>query len=177
MTDLFKRISKGDESAVNELVLQTKKNLFQFCLHLTRDRQLAEDILHDTYIKALSSFSQLKNPEAALGWLKRIARNLHLDYIKMASTRNEMTVENPEDFGLQIAEPGTGLQMDVIRILYSLSEEERLILTLIDIQECSYDEAALVLDIPEGTVKSRLSRARAKFSELFEGTKKETRSS
>lgn len=177
MTELFKRISKGDEKAVNELVVYTKKNLFQFCLHLTRDRQLAEDILHDTYIKALSSLNQLKNPEAALGWLKRIARNLHLDYIKMASTRNEMTVENPEDYGLQSSEPSAGLQMDVIKILHSMNEEERLILTLIDIQECSYEEAAGVLDLPEGTVKSRLFRARQKFSELFEGTKKETRSS
>lgn len=177
MTELFKRIAKGDELAVNELVSQTKKNLFQFCLHLTRDRQLAEDILHDTYIKALSSFSQLKNPEAALGWLKRIARNLHLDYIKMASTRNEVAVENPEDYGLQSSEPGTGLQMDVIKILHSMGEEERLILTLIDIQECSYEEAAGILDLPEGTVKSRLFRARQKFSELFDGTKKQTRSS
>lgn len=174
---LIQKMKAGEDSAFSEFVDVTQKNLFQFCLHLTQSKHFAEDILHDTYLKAFSSISTVKNPDSVQAWLKQIARFLFLDYVKSASHKNEIHTEHWADLDSRKSEDQTGLHMDVLKILNQLSEEDRIILVLIDIQECSYDEAALTLKIPEGTVKSRLSRAREKFSFLFDGTKKAAKSS
>ena len=176
-TVLVKRIRSEEPESFSELIDATQKNLFQFCLLLTRNKQFAEDILHDTYLKSFSSISSLKNPDAMMAWLKQIARNLYLDYVKSASHKNEIHSDDWESKDLRSAEDKTGLQMDVLKILNQLSEEDRTLLILVDIQECSYEETALALKIPEGTVKSRLFRAREKFSLLFDGTKREPKSS
>lgn len=175
--DLIKRINDDDAAALSELVDHTQKNLFQFCLLLTRNKQFAEDILHDTYIKAFSSIFSLKNPDAIIAWLKQIARFLYLDYIKSSAYKNEVHTESWESLDLRETDDKTGLQMDVLKILNQLSEEDRTLLILVDIQGNSYVEAALTLKIPEGTVKSRLFRAREKFSSLYDGTKKQHKSS
>ena len=176
-SEIVKRIKSEDPSSFSELIDLTQKNLFQFCLLLTRNKQFAEDILHDTYLKSFSSISSLKNPEAMMAWLKQVARNLYLDYVKSAAHKNEIHSEDWESFDLRATDDKTGLQMDVLKILNQLSEEDRTLLILVDIQECSYEEVALSLKTPEGTVKSRLFRAREKFSLLFDGTKREHRSS
>ncbi len=175
--NLVQRMKSSDEKAFSELIDLTQAQLFKFCLHLTHNKQFAEDIMHDTYLKAIGSISTLKNPEALRAWLKQIARFLFLDYVKSAAYKNEVHTDVWEEFDLRETDQKSGLQLDVLKILNQLSEEDRTILVLIDIQECSYEETALTLKIPEGTVKSRLFRAREKFSLLFEGTKKSHKSS
>lgn len=175
--NIITRARAGENAAISLLIDQTQKNLFQFCYHLVRNKQLAEDILHDTYLKALSNLHQLKNEEAILGWLKQIARSQFLDLVKSSAYKNEIFTESWSEIDHRSVGFDQNVQMDVMKILSQMSEEDRLILVLIDIQESSYEEASIVLNLAEGTVKSRLFRAREKFSILFEGTKKQVRSS
>ena len=109
----------------------------------------------------------LKNRDQFVAWIKKIARNLYLDYLKSAQTRNQVLVEDYDSVGLDQSVEISDSQLDTFKILNLLSEEDRTILVLIDIQECSYSETAQILEIPEGTVKSKLSRARDKFSDIY----------
>ena len=176
-TDLLKRLKANEQLAFSEFIDHTQKSLFQFCLHLAQNKQFAEDILHDTYLKAFASFSTLKNPDSIMAWLKQIARFLFLDYVKSAAHKNEIHIEAWAEHDQRLTVDKSAEQIDVLKILNQMSEEDRSVLILIDIQECSYDEASITLKIPEGTVKSRLFRAREKFSFLYEGTKKLSKSS
>jgi RNA polymerase sigma-70 factor (ECF subfamily) len=175
--EIINRIKANEQKAFAEFVDLTQKNVFQFCLHLTHNKQLAEDILHDTYIKAFDSIDQLKNENSVLAWMKQIARFLYLDYVKSSAHKNEVFTESWEELDTRTNNESAGLQRDVLKILNQLSEEDRTVLVLIDLQECSYEEAALTLEIAVGTVKSRLFRAREKFSLIFDGTKKQSQSS
>ena len=163
-------VAKNDESSLNQFVELSQTPLLRFCMYLTGDRQLAEDICHDTLIKAIGSIKQLKNPAQVMAWMKRIARNLFLDYCKSAAQSkvhldiNEM-VQSPE---LSMSADATDDQILAMQALQSLSEEDRTIVILIDIEGYSYVEAAQVLEIKEGTVKSKLFRARKKMLEFLE---------
>lgn len=177
---IVKNIIAGDRASFSDFIEFTQKPLFTFCLHLTKNKQLAEDLTHDTYLKAHSHLNELKDVGQVLAWLKRIARNMHLDFVKSAGYKSNVSVEDYNEFQAHDFESATSSQIDTLKILSKLDQDDQLILVLIDLQECSYAEASQVLEIPEGTVKSRLARAREKFSELFEnknGTKKRAQAS
>ncbi len=176
LTQIVQNVLAGDKTSLALLITETQPSLFLFCFHLTKNKQTSEDLTHDTFLKAISSLKDLKNPELLLAWLKKIARNLHLDYLKSASNRNQVLVEDYEGLNGHQTSEISDSQIDTLKILNQLDEEDRAILVLIDIQECSYQEAAETLDIPEGTVKSRLSRARDKFSDLYTSKKNGTNS-
>lgn len=173
-SDLVTRMKANDRNARSQFIDDTQKDLFQFCFYLTRDRQSAEDILHDTYLKAFKSLESLKNPNSVVSWMKQMARFLYLDYLKSAAVRNEIQSAATLDHASEDSEDKSNQQLDVTNILAQLEETDRTLLVLIDIQESSYEEAALILQIPVGTVKSRLFRAREKFSFLYDGTKRGT---
>lgn len=170
-SDLVNKMKAKDPVALAQFIDQTQKELFQFCLYLTHNRQFAEDILHDTYLKGFDSLASLKNPNSILGWLKQIARFLYFDYLKSAAFRNEIHDDYDIGFAAEQSVDENNARLDVFKILQKLEEADRTLLLVIDIQGCSYQEAALILDVPLGTVKSRLNRAREKFSDFYDGTK------
>jgi RNA polymerase sigma-70 factor (ECF subfamily) len=166
-------LDKNSE-ATHDLIERSRKPLFTFCFHLTHNKQLAEDLTHDAFIKALTSLHQLREPEAFPAWLKKIARSLFLDLKKSAAqSKQHLDWEslNPKDLNSLQIEHSDPDQMAALQVLHRLDVDDRLILILIDIQECSYQEASETLEIPVGTIKSRLFRAREKFLSAFEGTK------
>jgi RNA polymerase sigma-70 factor (ECF subfamily) len=177
--DLIHGALKKDAKAISQLIEASQKSLFTFCYFLTKNKQLAEDLTHDTFLRALTCLEQLKNPEAFLGWLKQIARSQYLDYVKSAAqsqphiSSDELEVENLSTLGLG-SDPD---QMTALAVLQKLSEEERSVLILADIQEYSYSEIAEIMKVREGTVKSRLFRARERFAEIFNGTNQPSESS
>ena len=180
LQQIINDIIAGDRASFGDFFEATHKSLFTFCLHLTKNKQLAEDLTHDTYLKAHSHLNELKDANQVLAWLKKIARNMHLDFIKSASHKTSVSVEDYNQFYATDFESATSSQIDTLKILSQLDQDDRLILVLIDLQECSYSEASQVLEIPEGTVKSRLARAREKFSKIFDnknGTKKPSQAS
>lgn len=181
LTELIKNAISGHGPSQEQLILETQKPLYAFCIHLTKNKQVAEDLVNDTYLKALTSLKELKDAGLFLAWLKKIARNLHFDFVKSAPQKNQVLVEDYEFLDFTQGQEISTSQIDTFKLLASMDEDDRMILVLVDIQECSYSETAQILEIAEGTVKSRLSRARDKFADLYvqknDGTKSSSRSS
>lgn len=142
------------------------KGLFGFALALTGDRAQAEELVQETALKALSA-RRAPEPEAGFrAWLFRILRNAAIDAHR-ASRR--MTPTDPEevaeriDGGQSLSTAGDALADGVTlrRALERLTPPHQEVITLVDIAGFGYAEVAGLLDIPIGTVMSRVSRARA----------------
>ena len=147
--------------------------LYRAALRLTHNRAEAEDLVQETWLRALRHFDQFDPGSNCLAWLLTILRNAFLNRVRregreilesdMAATEagaarlEEASVarSSPEEDFFQ-----TVLHGDVDRALKTLSLPFRLVVTLVDLEGLAYKEVAQVLDCPIGTVMSRLSRAR-----------------
>lgn len=152
---------------LKEIIDLHQLEIFRLCFFLTHNKAMAEDLTQETFLKGLEKAEQLRDHETALPWLKSIARSLFLDYKKSARvSKNHTSLQDLDESSL-LSLPKTENQIAAFEALAKVSDEERFILVLIDIQESSYEEAALILGCPIGTVKSKLSRARQAFSEVY----------
>ena len=136
--------------------------LYRAACALTGSRVAADDLVQDTYARVLSKPRLLKNDDD-LGYLLRTMRNLFLDQRRQATRRATDPVD-PEDFERveggasgpeQVAE-----HRELLGVISALPEEFRDVLVAVDVAGLSYKEASGVLGVPEGTVMSRLYRAR-----------------
>ena len=150
-----------------------RAQLYRLAFAWCHNEQLAEDLVQDTCIKALEKAGQLKDREKVAGWLTRIMLNLHRDCL-----RKQKDLVDIEDAGLAGNEAGPeqlARQADtsawVRSVIARLGEEQRKVLTLVDLSDFSYSEVAAIMDIPIGTVMSRLCRARRQLKVLLEEEK------
>ena len=163
---LSRRAAQGDQAAFRQWLEQTHELVFRLALYKLRSRSEAEDVVQETYIRAWRQLPTLRDHDAALGWLFQIARNTAADHLRKRGRREPETSEAPH-FEL-IADDLTPerLAMDrqglrhLIALVGSLKEEHRLVLLLREVDGLSYHEIASHLGIPDGTVESRLHRAR-----------------
>jgi len=171
------RVETRDQAEFQGLALSYLDDVARFARWLTKDGADADDLVQDTYLKALRAWQSFHAGSDCKAWLITICRNTHYSHVRREG-RVE-TVEAPELEALsavavfQSAQAG-GLdgafgQFDlrdaVRRELRELPESFREAVVLVDIQDLSYDEAARILDIPVGTVRSRLYRGRRLLQE------------
>jgi len=172
---LIKMLKSGNQSerkvAITKLVDLTQERLFRFTIYLTANREIAHDIVQDTYLTMLEKIHQLKNPASFQAWLNKLARNKWLDYIKSPRNdpRRHITTYLEKLPGAQNEEK-TNERLDIIKIFGLLSPKDREILALIDLEGHSYAEASEIIDISENALKSRLHRARKEFFKYFDET-------
>lgn len=154
-------------------LLQTLPALRRYCYSLTGNVTNADDLLQSAAEKALSRWQQYKSGTHFDRWLYRLCRNLWIDQVR----RDKPTEEWVDDEGFD--PPSASLEHEVGQLLSlaqvnahmaDLSDGLRTVLYLIAVEGRSYQEAAEILDIPTGTVMSRLSRARQQLSNAFGGT-------
>lgn len=146
-----------------------KGRLYAYALNLTGDREWAADLVHDCAVRAFSAFSLPAEPRAHRAWLFRTLRNLHLDQLRRRRLA-PVPLEDPEPEPAQpwpASEEAVIRRLSLERALADLSLAHREIILLVDLIGLSYAEAAEILDIPPGTVMSRLSRARAQAIRLM----------
>ncbi|QGJ69435.1 RNA polymerase subunit sigma [Planctomycetales bacterium 10988] len=145
-----------------ELILLVKEyhgGLYRYAYRLTGSNADAEDLVQQTFLQAQTNFHQLKTMEGAKAWLFTILRNL----FRSECRKRKITEVTWETLDLIPAEEEIEGPIDSERlqlILNSLSEEYRLVLVLFYYEDQSYREIAETLDIPIGTVMSRLARAK-----------------
>jgi RNA polymerase sigma factor (sigma-70 family) len=143
--------------------------LRRYAYALTRDHESADDLVQDTLERALSRWALRRRDGDLRAWLFTIERNLHVSSIRSRRRRPEGVIEAADD----PADPATqesGLAArDALEALDHLAEDHRSVLLLVGVEDLSYEETARVLDVPVGTVMSRLSRGRAKLRALIEG--------
>jgi RNA polymerase sigma-70 factor (ECF subfamily) len=141
-----------------------RPRLYRLAYAWCHDAHLADDLAQDALAKALSRRGQLREEEALESWLFSILNNCWRDYLR---ARREFADVDELDEVILSPEAGPdrlyASRQTTARVrdaIAALPMAQRQVITLVDIEECSYAEVAKVLDVPVGTVMSRLSRAR-----------------
>ncbi len=183
---LVKACQEGDPAAFNLLVWRWEKPLYNFVYKYVGDATLAEDLVQDTFLKVLKSIRRYTYQGSLSTWLYRIAINLCKDHLKrkrlpMVSMHDYYTTGSGERVYVQdrvrdeTARTDESLKAEereelVRRLLAGLPEEERIVILLKEYQELTFREIAEVLDVPDGTVKSRLYHGLRSMRESLERT-------
>jgi len=163
---LVQRSKEGDEEAFSVLVNKYKTKVFRLTFSLTHDRDMADDLAQEAFIKAYLSLPKFRLESEFGTWLYRITVNHAMDYLRKKARRKEVPLDDfaisqeEENLTQEKEKEGEKKRSLLYRNLDELPEKHRLILTLRDIQGFSYKEIAKILKISPGTVDSRLHRAR-----------------
>ena len=143
--------------------------LRRYARALTGKAELADDLVQDTLERALEKWRLWQQGRELRPWLFSIMHNLHVDGCRRDS-RIDYRDEDDLPLPPQRANQQDGLELrDLDRALALLPAEQREVLLLVGLEELSYAEVATALNIPQGTVMSRLSRARARFKAVLAG--------
>jgi len=144
--------------------------LRRYAYALRRDHAAADDLVQDTLERALLHWSSRRGDGNLRAWLFTILRNLHIGSRRQAQRRGATVEIEEADLPDSAAGPDTVLETrDVLAALDQLPEEQKSLLLLVGVEDFSYEEAARILDVPIGTVMSRLSRARKRLRSIVEG--------
>ncbi len=170
----------GSRPAFADVAREHLDRLYGFCVHLASDRTEAEDLLQETLLRAMGAYSELRQPDRAKGWLFAIATNVWRDQLRgrgrRVPTASLDALENDDGFSLfqtiAIEDPfpySDELHLDFLRLFQdedvqavfgAINPNYRLPIILTVVHGFSCKEAAAVLDVPLGTVLSRLHRGR-----------------
>ena len=150
-----------------------RPRLYRLAWAWCHEHDMAEELTQSAYARALASLDALRDEERLEPWMCAIIANLWKDHLRRHSIEGEQEPDelpDPTKFG---GDPETDAQThDIVREVRSavarLRPEHRMVVTLVDLMDMSYADVARVLEIPAGTVMSRLSRARAKLKEYLE---------
>jgi RNA polymerase sigma-70 factor (ECF subfamily) len=168
--DLLRAHAAGDAFAFEELVRRHRDRLWAVALRTTRDREEAADALQDALISAYKAAGSFRGDSAVTTWLHRIVVNACLDRMRRRQTRAtvqlpEQGPHEPADSRDRVAERDT--RMVVEEALGQLPAEQRAAIVLVDVEGWSVAETAAMLGVPEGTVKSRCARGRARLAVML----------
>ena len=169
--ELIARFQKGDEQAYVELVNRYRDRLITFVYRFVNDIEQAEDIVQDSLLKLYTHKHYYKNIAKFSTWMYTIAGNLAKTELrkKKSHKTTNMSQLGPEDrdYELPAVEPDTDvlaqskyIEKKIQAAIQRLPLHFRTVTILRDIQELSYEEISKIVDVPLGTVKSRINRAR-----------------
>ena len=169
----MKRAARGDPGAFEELVNRYQGPIYNLCFRMVGNAEDAADMTQEAFIKAWKNLDSFQFEAAFSTWLYRLASNCCLDFLRSKKRRPTISLvtTNDEDeeqtVDVEDNAPGpeeqllSGEDREILRkALAEIDLEQRQILTLRVVNDLSYGEIAEILGIKEGTVKSRLSRAR-----------------
>lgn len=157
----------GDPDAFGELVRRHRDVLWAVALRTTGNPADAEDAVQEALVSALRSVERFERRSAVRTWLYRIVVNASLDRLRRHAARPASSLDGVDvPTGVDEADRAA-TRMDVMSALQTLSPGQRAAVVLVHIEGMSVAEAAEVLDLPEGTVKSRCSRARAQLAQVL----------
>ncbi len=184
---LVRRCQQGDPSALTRLIVKYQDRIYNTILKICANPDDAAELTQETFVKVIENMEGFRGSSTFYTWLFRIAINLTYNHCRRRVKIAMQSLDNPagSEFGSaraqlgayladeRIADPATLAQnREVIHILTQclarLDDEHRVVVVLRDIEQMSYAEIAESLEIELGTVKSRLSRARAQLRETLE---------
>ncbi len=165
----------GDPEAFGEIVVRHRDRLWAVALRTLGDREEAADAVQDALVSAYRAAHTFRGQSAVTTWLHRITVNACLDRARKAASRKTSPVDDTERLE-QLLEPHESaaapaerqdLHRELIEALGTLPTDQRAALVLVDMQGYPVAEAARILDVPTGTVKSRCARGRARLLPLL----------
>ncbi len=166
---LVLRCRRGENAALEELVRTWEKRLFYFIRRLVDDEQDAWDVLQQTWLRVLSGIAALREPASLGPWLYRVARHAAFNHGQVRATYQRF-LKNYQDLppaGEAPAPEHFENAEELHRGLVQLPVLHREVLTLFFLEDFSIDEVAQVLEIPPGTVKSRIHHAKKALRDLL----------
>jgi RNA polymerase sigma-70 factor (ECF subfamily) len=173
---LWRRCRAGDPEALEELVRRWERKLFYYVRRLVADESDAWDVLQQTWVRVLGGYKRVRDPDALVPWLYRVARNTALTHRKSLLARERWVDHDAPVDGQPVADDAQSQWSaeDVHQAMDRLSPHHREALTLFFLEEFSIEAMAAVLDVSEGTVKSRLFYARRALRQAIEQTRSMT---
>jgi RNA polymerase sigma-70 factor (ECF subfamily) len=182
--ELIERLKRRDEGAFNTFVLRYQERVFRLLLRMLGDRAEAEDLAQEVFISIFKAIEGFRGDSQLSTWVYRVAANHCRNRIKYLSRRRRQLTEAYDE---QASEEGHGRVSHHARPdapdrlmearqtehflqagLLTLDEEQRELVVLREVEHLSYEEIMAITGLPEGTVKSRLHRARAALREHIE---------
>jgi RNA polymerase sigma-70 factor (ECF subfamily) len=168
--ELFGQVANDDERAFAEFIERYKNRLYNFVFRIIPEKETAEDILQDTFLRV---YNQRKNysPDFALStWVYTIALNLVRSELRKRKLRKYLSLDflkEENDIELpDMVNPEPGKLMPLLdKAIKGLPEEYRTAFVLCDIERLPYNDIAEIMRVPVGTVKSRINRARSMLRE------------
>ena len=152
----------------NEVCAQ-RERLYRLAWSWCHDQHLAEDLVQETLARGLSKLDSLRDESRLAVWLTRIMANLFRDQFRRQREETGTEIEPVEEEETpERAADRSQLVQRTREAIAALNDDQRQIVTLVDIAGFSYADTARILDVPVGTVMSRLSRARGKLRQLLE---------
>lgn len=177
--DLIARCKTGDRNAFDELIRKYEKKVYNFAYRLCGNHEDAGDIASETFVRLYNSIGSFRGDASFLTWLFRVITNIYLDERKRQKARPRQSLEEMielEETSLvrQIEDPQPGPEdllqagerTDLLQAaIEALPEYQRVMIVLYHTENRSYEEIAELMQLPIGTVKSRLNRARLTLRE------------
>ena len=171
-TEVIRSAQSGDRNAFSELVRIHARGVFNVVYRMCGDELIAEDAAQETFIRAWQNLSSYRPQMPLRNWLYRIAFNAGMDMLR----KEKRILPNAiEDLNLTDGQPGLESQVSqqertqlVQKAILSLPDASRAVLVLREYEDMSYQEISATLDIPVGTVMSRLNYARKLLKDKLE---------
>ncbi len=176
------RVQHGDVAAFDHLTRKYRQRVYSVIYNLTSNREDAADLTQDTFIKAFTSISRFRGKSSFFTWLYRIAVNTTLSHLKKNRMRRFFSFENINEEAssseiLELLSTKTGaekpalmneLQEKLNDALQTLSFKHRTVVILFEIEGLSHAEIAKIMNISEGTVRSRLHYAKQQLQSILQ---------
>ncbi len=173
LIELAQAVQSREEGSLEALIERTESACYRLARSITGDSDLAHDALQEAYFLVYQRIEQLREPAAIKTWLFRIVQHCCHDILRRRKKEVQTDFEERED--LQSLNDGSDLadevsnQQKIRATLESLPEIDRTVIGLREVCSMSYEEMAKVLDVPVGTVRSRLAKARQRFIDAYRG--------
>lgn len=176
---LVRRAAAGEEDAFEQLVVRYQKNIYNLTLRMSGNPEDAYDLAQEAFLRAWRSLSSFQFEASFSTWLYRLATNLCIDFLRRQRRGKTIPLQFEEDDEAQelpLPDPKPGPEEQAILTedrqamtdaLSALEPAYRMALTMRVIDGLSYQEIAAVLEVREGTVKSRIARAREKMRQML----------
>lgn len=164
--DLVRRAAAGDQQAFAQLVQRHQDRVYRLCLRIMGNPDDAHDAAQDTFLSLFRKLDQFRGDAAFTTWLHRVGVNACYDSLRRKKRAPLLRAVDddaaPREQGpatVDHADEVVGT-LDVGRALAQIREDYRVVLVLADVQDLAHDQIAQILDVPVGTVKSRVHRGR-----------------
>lgn len=176
---IIKEVLSGDANAFEKLLLDNQRNVYNLALKMTGSESDALDMSQEAFLKAYSNLKNYRGESRFSVWLYRLTYNVCIDFIRKRKRTAAISLtyaEDEESAEIEIPDEAhtpeseferRELINDTREAMNELSAEHREILTMRAVSNMSYEEIAYTLGITEGTVKSRISRARAALTKIL----------
>jgi RNA polymerase sigma-70 factor (ECF subfamily) len=168
--ELIDRYLAGDINAFNELMAAHEDRVFGICLRMLRNREAALDATQDTFLTVFRKADRYQAKAAFSTWLYRVAMNTCYDHLRRQKRQQADALPESHDIAdVSSRDPFDAVEVrpDIDEALASLTPEFRAAIILVDLDGMSLDQASDTLEVPTGTVKSRLFRGRKQLSQIL----------